>query len=58
MKNNNADMLLLDVQAKIASAEILTEEGERVPVPFREENGRLTIEHPMYTLEPVVLFLW
>ena len=52
------DEIVLDVQAKIASAEILTEEGERVPVPFREENGRLTIEHPMYTLEPVVLFLW
>ena len=51
------DEIVLDVQENVTSAEILTDAGERIAVPFRVENGRITIEHPMYTLEPVVLFL-
>ena len=51
------DEITLNCEKAVSKVEYLTEKGEKKPAPYRCENGILTVGLPLYTLEPVVLFL-
>ena len=49
--------LPLVIKDKITKAEILTSDGKRKAVEFKEENGKYIFDLTVYPLEPVVLFV-
>jgi hypothetical protein len=51
------DQITLNCEKTVKSVEYLTEKGEKKAADFRFENGLLTVGLPLYTLEPVVLFI-
>ena len=51
------DEITLKCEKTVNNVEYLTENGQRKSAPFRCENGTLTVGLPLYTLEPVILFL-
>lgn len=51
------DEITLDCETSVLGVEMLDCDGKRQKVEFCAENGRVTVARPLYTLEPVVLFL-
>lgn len=51
------DEICLDCEKAVTNVEYLDCDGKRQKTKFHTENGRVTVARPLYTLEPVVLFL-